>query len=174
MISPLQSLRKPVSPWMRSSLPSRSTTTHPTLPQIPPFFFFLFFFFFHSRCLPSITRPLFAPAGLKFKLAKDHANAVQSYRRAAECHAHHKCSSTPFHAGKALETAAQCARTMGDINNSISLIKEAAHQYRLTGKNQSACSALEKAGACVCMCVGTCVCVLVRVCMCVCAREKRE
>ncbi|EGD74116.1 hypothetical protein PTSG_06126 [Salpingoeca rosetta] len=87
----------------------------------------------------------FEKAGLNFKIAKDYKNAVHAYRRAAECHAHPKCSSTPFHAGKALESAASCAKDMKDPKLSIELIKESAQNYRLTGKNLSACSVLEKA-----------------------------
>eukprot|EP00056_Hartaetosiga_gracilis_P019613 m.15138 g.15138 ORF g.15138 m.15138 type:complete len:410 (-) comp7812_c0_seq1:195-1424(-) len=87
----------------------------------------------------------FEKAGLHFKLAKLYKQAADAYVRASECHAQPECSSTPYHVGKALESASTCAREAKDTQRAIDLLHQAALQFRMTGKNAPACSALEKA-----------------------------
>eukprot|EP00055_Hartaetosiga_balthica_P011945 m.56142 g.56142 ORF g.56142 m.56142 type:complete len:403 (+) comp7786_c0_seq1:19-1227(+) len=87
----------------------------------------------------------FEKAGLHFKLAKLYERATEAYVRAAECHGNKECTSTPYHVGKALESASTCAREAMNVKLSIDLLHQAAVQFRLTGKNAPACAALEKA-----------------------------
>eukprot|EP00049_Salpingoeca_infusionum_P012327 m.224902 g.224902 ORF g.224902 m.224902 type:complete len:467 (+) comp15155_c0_seq2:72-1472(+) len=92
-----------------------------------------------------VAAQLYTKAALALKLAKNYPKAIETYRKAADCHLNPKCSSTPYHAAEALQQAATCARDAKDSALSIRLLKEAAQHLRSTGNFVGATEQLEKA-----------------------------
>eukprot|EP00051_Salpingoeca_urceolata_P019534 m.286198 g.286198 ORF g.286198 m.286198 type:complete len:316 (-) comp19437_c2_seq2:975-1922(-) len=81
-------------------------------------------------------------AAMQFKLGKDFIKAREVYMMA--CNAHQQYNAL-FHAAKALEGAAACAKESKAHADSAELTIRASHLYRQNGTPEAACTALEKA-----------------------------